>query len=70
MYAHEVYRVNDIYRKVVKDNTPGVSYINKLSLRIDPSGPNDQVHWCNAHAIKVAKYTLKAAPWDDIYFRF
>ena len=29
MYALKVCRVNDIYRKALKDNTPGVSYINK-----------------------------------------
>ena len=33
MYALKVCRVNDIYSKAVKDNTPGVSYINKLGLR-------------------------------------
>ena len=38
MYALKVCRVNDIYRKAVKDNTPGVSYINKLGLRCDPIG--------------------------------
>ena len=30
MYALKVCRVNDIYRKAVKDNTPGVSYIINL----------------------------------------
>ena len=59
MYALKVCRVNDIYRKAVKDNTPGVSYINKLGLRCDPSGPNDVIHWCSDHATKVALYTLK-----------
>ena len=59
MYALKVCRVNGIYRKAVKDNTPGVSYINKLGLRCDPSGPNDVIHWCSDHATKVALYTLK-----------
>ena len=59
MYALKVCRVNDIYRKAVKDNTPGVSYINKLGLRCDPSGLNDVIHWCSDHATKVALYTLK-----------
>ena len=56
MYGHKVY---DLYRKAVKYNTPGVSYINKLSLRCDPSGPNVVIHWCSDHATKVALYTLK-----------
>ena len=59
MYALKICRVNDIYRKAVKDNTPGVSYINNLGLRCDPSGPNDVIHWCSYHATKVALYTLK-----------
>ena len=59
MYAPKVCRVNDIYRKAVKDNTPGVFYINKLDLRCDPSGLNGVIHWCSDHASKVALYTLK-----------
>ena len=59
MYALKVCRVNDIYRKAVKDNTPGVSYINKLGLRCEPSGPNDVIHWCSDHATEGALYTLK-----------
>ena len=59
IYALKVCGVNDIYRKDVKDNTPGVSYINKLGLRCDPSGLNDVIHWCSDHATKVALYTLK-----------
>ena len=57
MYALKVCRVNDIYRKAVKYNTPGVSYINKLLLRCDPSGPNEVIHWCSDHATKVALCT-------------
>ena len=53
----KVCRVNDIYKKAVKDNTPGVSYINKLGLRCDQSGKNDVIHWCSEHATKVALYT-------------
>ena len=56
MYAH---KVNDFYRQAVKDNTPGVSYINKLCLRCDPSGPNDVIHWWIDHPNKVALYTVK-----------
>ena len=59
MYALKVCRVNDIYRKAVKDNTPGVSYINTLGLRCDPSGLNVVIHWCSDHATEVALYTLK-----------
>ena len=59
MYAPKVCRVNDIYRKAVKDNTPGVFYINKLDLRCDLSGLNGVIHWCSDHASRVALYTLK-----------
>ena len=58
MYVLKVCRVDDLYRKAVKDNTPGVSHNNKLSLRCDPSGPNNVIHWCSDHATKVALYTL------------
>ena len=59
MYALKVCRVNDIYRKAVKDNTPGVSYVNKSGLGCDLSGPDDVIHWYSDHAAKVVIYTLK-----------
>ena len=44
MYALKVCRVNDIYRKAVKDNTPSVSYINKLGSEMWP----EWTKWCDS----------------------
>ena len=51
-------RILKLYESLRIIYTPGVSFINKFSLRCDPSGPNDVIHWSSDHATQVALYTL------------